>query len=76
MTVKSSRVALPEPATTIDLNDTVNDVIKRHPATVRVFSEYGIDSCCGGALPLITVTARHKIDANTLLGALRTAAAG
>ena len=63
------------PAATIDLNDTVNDVIRRHPATVGVFNEYGIDSCCGGALPLATVTERHRIDSAALLEALRSAAA-
>lgn len=66
---------LTAPAATIDLNDTVNDVIRRHPATVGVFNEYGIDSCCGGALPLATVTERHRIDGAALLEALRSAAA-
>ena len=60
--------------TTIDLNDTVNDVIKHHPAAVAVFQEYGIDACCGGALPLLTVTTRHGIDPDSLLVALRAAA--
>ena len=59
---------------TIDLNDTVNDVIARHPATVSVFNTFGIDSCCGGGLPLITVTSRHRIDPDALLVALRQAA--
>ena len=59
---------------TIDLNDTVNDVIARYPATVGVFNTFGIDSCCGGGLPLITVTSRHGIDPDALLVALRQAA--
>lgn len=66
---------LAEPMATIDLNHTVNDIIKSHPATVGVFNEYGIDSCCGGALPLGTVTERHRIDSTALLGALSSAAA-
>ena len=60
---------------TIDLNDTVNDITGRYPTTVGVFNKFGIDACCGGALPLITVTSRHRIDADALLVALRTAAA-
>lgn len=64
-----------EPVATVDLGDTVNDVIKRHPATVSVFNDYGIDSCCGGALALGTVTERHRIDSTALLGALRSAVA-
>ena len=59
---------------TIDLTDTVNDIIARHPSTVSVFNSFGIDSCCGGALPLITVTSRHHIDPDALLVALRQAA--
>ena len=57
----------------IGLIDTVNDVITRHPATVTVFNSFGIDSCCGGAVPLITVTSRHHIDPDALLVALRKA---
>jgi regulator of cell morphogenesis and NO signaling len=59
---------------TIDLADTVNDVIARHPTTVRVFNDFGIDSCCGGAVPLITVITRHGLDPDALLVALRQAA--
>ena len=58
---------------TIDLTDTVNDVIARHPEAVTVFNSFGIDSCCGGAVPLITVTSRHHIDPDALLVALRKA---
>jgi len=58
---------------TIDLFDTVNDVIERFPATLSVFNRFGIDTCCGGALPLLTVTSRHRINAGALLVALRTA---
>ena len=57
---------------TIDLFDTVNDVVARYPATVGVFRKYGIDACCGGAQLLVTVTSRHRIDADVLLVALRT----
>jgi iron-sulfur cluster repair protein YtfE (RIC family) len=31
---------------------TVNEAIRRYPATVAVFNAFGIDACCGGAAPL------------------------
>ena len=33
----------------ISAEQTVNEVIRTHPATVGVFNQFGIDSCCGGA---------------------------
>ncbi len=48
----------------------VNDVIQRYPAVVAVFSRYGIDSCCGGALPVAEAASRHKIDPVVLRDAL------
>jgi regulator of cell morphogenesis and NO signaling len=30
----------------------VNETIRRYPATVAVFNQHGIDACCGGALPI------------------------
>ena len=50
---------------------TVNEVIRHFPASVEVFSRFGIDSCCGGALPLLEAAARHRIDEDALLSALR-----
>jgi len=26
----------------------INDVIRKYPNTVRVFSQFKVDSCCGG----------------------------
>ena len=34
------------------LDTTVNDVLRCHPVTVRVFNAFGVDACCGGAQPL------------------------
>ena len=50
---------------------TVNEVIRLFPASVEVFGRYGIDSCCGGGLPLLEAAARHRIDEEALLNALR-----
>jgi iron-sulfur cluster repair protein YtfE (RIC family) len=53
----------------------VNDVIRHWPATVGVFAAYGIDACCGGALPVAEVVKRHGLDGAALAAALHAAAA-
>lgn len=60
----------------IDANLTVNEVIRRHPATVAVFNDFGIDACCGGAAPLAQAAMRDGVDPVALLEAVRAAAAG
>jgi iron-sulfur cluster repair protein YtfE (RIC family) len=52
---------------------TVNEVITKYPATVAVFSAHGIDSCCGGALPLAEVARKHRLDFIGLLAELEQA---
>lgn len=54
---------------------TVNETIQRFPQTVAVFDAHGIDSCCGGALPVAEAAARHSIPLPELLKALREAGA-
>jgi hypothetical protein len=34
----------------IDPAWTVNEVVRRHPATVAVFNAFGLDACCGADL--------------------------
>jgi regulator of cell morphogenesis and NO signaling len=53
---------------------TVNEAIRRFPATVAVFNEFGIDACCGGAAPLTEAAERDGADPDALLDALRAAA--
>ena len=48
---------------------TVNDMIRHYPSTVAVFQSVGIDTCCGGALPILTAAERHGVDM-AVLGAL------
>lgn len=50
---------------------TVNDVVRLVPAAVRVLGEAGIDTCCGGALPLGEAARRHGLDVEALLETLR-----
>jgi regulator of cell morphogenesis and NO signaling len=52
---------------------TVNEIITRHPATVAVFQRHGIDSCCGGALPLAEVARKHRLNFLALLAELEQA---
>ena len=54
---------------------TVNEAIRRFPATVAVFNEMGIDACCGGAAPIAEAAERDGADPDALLDALRAAAA-
>ena len=52
----------------------MNDAIRRYPATVAVFNDFGIDACCGGAAPLAEAAARDGADPVALLDAVRAAA--
>jgi iron-sulfur cluster repair protein YtfE (RIC family) len=58
----------------IDADLTVNEAIRRHPATVAVFNAFGIDACCGGAAPLAEAAVRDGADPQALLEAVRAAA--
>ena len=54
----------------IEPRATVNEVLLRHPELASVFKTYSIDTCCGGAVALESVAARHGIDLEALLTAL------
>jgi regulator of cell morphogenesis and NO signaling len=34
---------------------TVNEIVHTKPEAIAVFARYGIDTCCGGALPIAEV---------------------
>ena len=57
----------------IDTRSTVNDIVARYPSTLPVFNAFGIDTCCGGALPVTEVASRHGIALNALRSALESA---
>ena len=40
----------------------VNETIRRFPATVEVFNRHGIDACCGGAAPVAEAAVRDGAD--------------
>jgi iron-sulfur cluster repair protein YtfE (RIC family) len=48
----------------------INAIVKARPETLAVFNKFGIDSCCGGALPLAEVARRHRIEFIALLAEL------
>ena len=49
---------------------TVNELIARHPATVATFNAFGIDACCGGAVPVREAARRDGADPDALVAAL------
>ena len=49
---------------------TVNTAVLLHPRTVAVFERHGIDTCCGGALPIEEVAKRHGLDLDALMAEL------
>jgi regulator of cell morphogenesis and NO signaling len=60
----------------IDLADTLNAIVARYPATLAVFQRFGLDTCCGGSLPLATAVAHHGLDLQAVLAALASACSG
>ncbi|HEX7049530.1 MAG TPA: DUF542 domain-containing protein [Longimicrobiales bacterium] len=52
---------------------TVNEAIGRFPATVAVFNRFGIDACCGGAVPIADAARRDGADPDRLAEALEAA---
>lgn len=56
--------------TPITAESTVNEVVRHYPATVPVFNEFGIDSCCGGATSLAVAADRDGADLSALLARL------
>lgn len=63
--------------TTIQIHDTVGEIVAHQPVLARAFEEAGIDYCCGGKKTLEEACRKKGIDPQTLLAALsKTAASG
>jgi regulator of cell morphogenesis and NO signaling len=54
----------------IAATDTINVIVARYPAALPVLQHFGLDACCGGALPLAIAAAHHGLDVPALLEAL------
>ncbi len=54
----------------ITVSDTINDIVAKYPAALSVLQRFGLDTCCGGALPLATAASHHILDADEVMAAL------
>ena len=54
----------------IATTDTINAIVALYPAVLPALQRFGLDTCCGGALPLATAAAHHGLDVQALLEAL------
>lgn len=63
-------------ALVLDPTWTVNDIVRRYPATVAILNSLGVDTCCGGGLPLPTVAQKHRLNLEALRSTLETAIRG
>jgi regulator of cell morphogenesis and NO signaling len=54
----------------IDDRDTLNEIVARHPAALAVLKRYGLDTCCGGALPLRVAAEHHGLELDQITAAL------
>jgi regulator of cell morphogenesis and NO signaling len=61
----------PNTSITIIADDQLNTIVARFPQTLPVLQQFGLDTCCGGALPLHTAAQHHGIELAELLAALR-----
>ncbi len=57
-------------STTFTGNDNLNEIVARYPETLEVFQRFGLDTCCGGALPLVVAAEHHGLPLATLIEAL------
>jgi regulator of cell morphogenesis and NO signaling len=60
----------------IDPTLTIGEIVRRYPTTLAAFNAHGLDTCCGGALPLAEAAERHGLDLAGFLTALARAAEG
>jgi iron-sulfur cluster repair protein YtfE (RIC family) len=58
---------------TIAADDTLNAIVARYPQALSVLQRFGLDTCCGGALPLRIAAQHHDLDLADILSALRAA---
>lgn len=57
--------------TPVTATATLNDIVARYPQTLPVLQRFGLDTCCGGSLPLQTAVEHHGLDLDQVLAALQ-----
>ncbi len=45
----------------------INDVTRKYPKTLKVFVQYKVDSCCGGACSIETTATSDGVDVDKLV---------
>lgn len=60
----------------VDASSTLRETVAAHPATKAVFTEYGMDSCCGGDLKIADAARAHGVELAVLLEKLAKATEG
>ena len=60
---------------TVDPSLSIGELVRRYPAALGVFNARGLDTCCGGGLPVAVAAARNGLDLAELLAALGRVAA-
>lgn len=58
----------------IDERETINELVAREPRVLPALRLLGMDTCCGGALPLATAVEHHGLDLAVVKETLRRAA--
>ncbi|MFQ5863086.1 MAG: DUF542 domain-containing protein [Candidatus Brocadiales bacterium] len=53
----------------------INNVTRKYPSTLKVFAQFKVDSCCGGAFSIETTARADGVDVDKLLEALNKAVA-
>ena len=61
---------------TLNTEDTLNAIVAHYPQTLPVLQRFGLDTCCGGALPLHTAAQHHGLDLAEVVAALHAALEG
>jgi iron-sulfur cluster repair protein YtfE (RIC family) len=54
-----------------DGSETLNTIVARYPQALTVLQSFGLDTCCGGALPLSVAAEHHALDLVLVMNALR-----
>lgn len=53
---------------------TLNEVIRKYPATIGVFNRCNVDSCCGGARTIRAMAEEDRVDVRAFIKSLEEAA--